>query len=420
MNLRSPLKHAHDLLRWSERYTQTDMVYLAKGGFWLVAGQAGAAITAFVFSILVANFLPQEAFGSYRYISSLISIVGAISLSGLGITIIRKVARGDDMALRRGFARTIQWSLPMMFCFFVVAAYYAYQGNYIFALAVLVGGLAMPFINGASLFNAYWNGKKDFKKQTLYWTGANVITTGCIGIAILLTDHITTLVSVFFVASAVSNLIFYWLTVKNVPKTPYKKDEEEARDGLHQSIINFLMMLSGQIDKIIVFQLMGPAQLAIYTFAVAIPEQLRGTAKTFARITLPRFAEQSIDHIRASIGNKIWRFALIASLLAIGYGVVAYPLFTFVFPQYLESIPYTIALSFLIVGGIGAAPLSALQAHARHKELYIHAIVSSALQVISTVVLIWYYGLWGAVTALIFNRIIVPFFLPWFLLKKEK
>jgi len=58
----------YKILRYSERYTQTDMVYFASGGFWLLLGQFISTISAFLLLIAFANFLPKEVFGTYQYI----------------------------------------------------------------------------------------------------------------------------------------------------------------------------------------------------------------------------------------------------------------------------------------------------------------------------------------------------------------
>ena len=78
------LKHAtYRLLRKSERYFKTDMVYVARGGFWVTAGNIVSALAAFGLAVAYANLLPKESYGTYKYILSLAGIIGAFSLTGL-------------------------------------------------------------------------------------------------------------------------------------------------------------------------------------------------------------------------------------------------------------------------------------------------------------------------------------------------
>ena len=65
----------YNLLRWSEKYTKTDMVYLAHGGFWLSFGQIISSLSSFLLAIAFANLLPKETYGNYKYILSIASIL---------------------------------------------------------------------------------------------------------------------------------------------------------------------------------------------------------------------------------------------------------------------------------------------------------------------------------------------------------
>ena len=57
------------LLRWSERWTRTDMVYFTKGGFWLSLGQIFGSLAGLVLALIYANFLPKTTFGIYWVVS---------------------------------------------------------------------------------------------------------------------------------------------------------------------------------------------------------------------------------------------------------------------------------------------------------------------------------------------------------------
>lgn len=407
------------VLRWSEQYVKTDMYYVAKGGFWLVLCQLGIALTAFVFSIAVAYYLPPALYGSYKYVLSLVAIISAFSLTGLGTTILRQVARGDEMSLPKGFSRSFITSIPMFFGFMGVSGYYLYQGDFVLSLAIFVAGIATPIINSASLYNAYWNGKKDFFRHALYWSLANILSTGAVIATLPFTDHIGILLGVFFSISALANISFYILTFRAITSKISKETPKDTKDAFHQSVINFLNTIAGNIDKIIIFQFIGTIQLAIYSFALAVPDQIRNMLKIGARLALPRFAEQTFTHIQQSLGGKMLRFGALIVVMIVAYIVVAPYLFQFLFPAYVDSIPYSQLLALSLIGVMGTAPLSALQAHAKHRALYIHAIVSNVIQIVSTIVLALLYGLWGAVIALLANRLLA-LALPWLLLKNSE
>ena len=100
------------LLRRSESYTKTDMVYLAKGSFWLTILQITGTISGFFLSVAFANFFPKHEYGIYKYILSVGGIIGAFTLTGLGPAIMQAVAKGSDGVLREGFFINLRWSAP--------------------------------------------------------------------------------------------------------------------------------------------------------------------------------------------------------------------------------------------------------------------------------------------------------------------
>ncbi len=50
--------------------------------------------------------------------------------------------------------------------------------------------------------------------------------------------------------------------------------------------------LAGQLDKIITYHYLGASELAIYSFAVAMPEQIKGIFKNLNTLAFPKFSTQ--------------------------------------------------------------------------------------------------------------------------------
>ena len=85
--------YLYQTLRKGESLFKTDMIYLAKGGGWLVFGQAIATFLGFFVSIAFANLISKESFGIYKFVLSMAGIVGAFSLTGLGVAVTQSVAQ---------------------------------------------------------------------------------------------------------------------------------------------------------------------------------------------------------------------------------------------------------------------------------------------------------------------------------------
>src|ERR1700674_1685174 len=102
----------HALLRWSEKYTNLDMVYLVEGGFWLSIGTAVTALSSFVLSIAFANLLSPVAYGIYKYTLSLASTFNAFTLTGLATAVTVGVSNTKEGILKQAFWANLWWSIP--------------------------------------------------------------------------------------------------------------------------------------------------------------------------------------------------------------------------------------------------------------------------------------------------------------------
>src|SRR3989344_4903049 len=119
----------YTVLRGLEKYTKADMVYLAKGGFWITFGQSFSTLLSLVLIIAFANLLPKETYGTYRYILSLASIFNVFTLTGMNSAVARAVAIGHEGALRTSVKYQLKWNLLMLVAFFTLGGYYLANGD---------------------------------------------------------------------------------------------------------------------------------------------------------------------------------------------------------------------------------------------------------------------------------------------------
>jgi O-antigen/teichoic acid export membrane protein len=163
--------------------------------------------------------------------------------------------------------------------------------------------------------------------------------------------------------------------------------------------------IATQIDALLIFQFIGPAPLAVYSFATIIPEKIAGMLKFIPSIALPKLSEKSSAEVRTILFKRIWIILFALAIIAAGYAVLAPYFFTFFFPQYLASIPYTqiYALSFFSVAAIFVQ--TALTSQQKVRELYIVNLTMPILKSVLLVVLMFYFGIWGVIWA----QIIVHF-----------
>ena len=398
-------KKTYNFLRWGEKYTKTDNVYLAKGGFWSFIGQFSASLIAFIFAIIVAQVLPKEVYGQYKYIISIVSILGMFSLSGLGTSVFQSISRGFDGALQEGFWLNLRWSILVFIGALGLFGYYLFLGNSTLAIGILIGGCATPFLVSSNLSGVFLFAKKDFRRQNIYFDIIeNLLPFMLLVLTILITKNPAIIASVYFISNTVVTFYLYRRVVKIYKPDAQKKDKGMLRYGKHLSLIGFLGGIVGNIDQVLLFHFVGPVELAIYNFAIAIPDQTKGPLKTLDNMMQTNFANRPESEIRTSMQNKnFWLFA--GSLIFVIAYILAAPLiFKIFFPQYISAVFYSqiYAVSLLSMSLIPAN--SYLISKKLVREQYIANTVISIFKISFLFVGVFFWGLIGLIVARALTR----------------
>lgn len=336
------------VLRWSERHTQLDMVYLASGSFWISVAQVGSGLVSLVILIAFANLLSQETYGLYRYILSIAGVLNVFSLTGMNAAVARAVARGEEGALRASVGYQLRWGLLQFAAFGALAAYYAYQGNSLFALSFLALGLFTPATLAFNTYGAYLEGRKEFRLASV----SSVLSTLIYGIGMIavlvVSGRILWIVFAYALATFFSTALFYFFTLWYF-RPPAKAPKESLAYGRHLTLIGIMDPIVSQIDKIIVAHFWGPAQLAIYTLAMAIPARAQAAVKNLAGLGSPKFATKTTREIDELFYTRIVQGMLFGAVMTVGYVILSPVVFHYLLPKYLDSILYSqiLSLSFL-------------------------------------------------------------------------
>ncbi len=155
-------------LLWSQKYTQTDMLYLTKGGFWLFMGQMVGFLANFLLIVIFTNWLSKETFGTYKFVLSLLGILSIPSLSGLNSAILNAAAKNEDGSFMSAFKLKLKWGFWGSFASLIVAGYYLLKGNTVLAVCFLIVACFLPFFNSFSLYDSFLAGKKKFALQSKF------------------------------------------------------------------------------------------------------------------------------------------------------------------------------------------------------------------------------------------------------------
>lgn len=394
------LRHrAYNILRQSESFFKTDMVYLAQNGGWLTFGQVASMVLSFASALIFANFISKDIYGNYKYIISITSILGALSLTGMGPIVVQGVAQGAEGVLKDAIRTTLRWGVILIAGAVSISAYYFINQNITLALSMLTAGVAMFFINSYSLYGNYLAGKKNFKDLTIYNVISQIAIFTTTIITVIITKNVLLMVVAYFTTNVIVTLFFYRIATKGVYINDVK-DDSLITLSKHTSLLNFFGALASQLDKVLIFHYLGAVNLAVFSFSMAIPEQIRGLYKNLFSVVTPKYAELSEKELRHSIGKKFFQLTGVTIILVLLYFISAPYIFSLLFPKYMEAVFY----SQIYVLGLISVPSLGLfanyfQLRKATKIIYKTTIINNLAVFLITFVFIYKYGLLGAVIA---------------------
>lgn len=408
---------AKEWLLWSQKYTKTDMIYLARGSFWLHIGDVSASAFSFLMAIAFANFLSQETYGVYKYITSIGGILGSLSLSGIGTSLTRSVAQGNDVSLIPAVKTSIKWASLGSLASIGVASYYFVNDNQILATAFFIVAGFLPFKGGFALYKSFLEGKKQFDTATQYSIIEQILSSIILFVTIILSDNIFIILVSYFFPRILVNLYFLIKIVKNIGAGAASRKDTTISFGKHLSVLHIFFMIGTEIDKILLWKFLGPASLAVYTFALAPVNQIRSVLGSIGPLAFPKLAQKSPEELKSALPRKIILMLGVIVVFTLAYVFVADFLFKIFFPQYSASVIYSqvFALSLLFL------PRNLLSdsivAQGDKKKLYILTPTNSIFRIIIMFVLIKFYGIWGAVIAQLIAGLF-GYLLSYYLFKK--
>ena len=402
----------YNLLRWSQKYTKIDMLYLAKGWFWTVLSQTILTIATFFLSLVFANFLDPNTYGNYKYIISLTGLLAIFALPGLGTALSQATARGFEGTFYSGFKERLKFASIGSTLALILALYYSFKGNFNLALPLLISAFFLPLWQASGLYKALLGGRKLFKFQTEYFSLTTVIYALSMAITLLITKNLFWLVAIYFLSNTFSNFFFYLKTKKKF-KPNKKEDKETIRYGKHLSLISIIGTIASQLDRILIFHYLGAAQVAIYSFAIALPEQIRGLLKNTQTLILPKFAPKPVEEIKKGLPRKLVIFFLISLFTVFFYIILAPPIYKIFFPKYPQSIKYSQVFALSILATPSTLIGTLFKAKAAKRKIYYVTLFSSFTRIILMFLLVLKFGLWGIVWGMVAARILTFLFSLW-------
>jgi len=407
------------LLRSSEQYTKTDMVYVTKNTFWMNANTVIITLFSFLLSVLFARYVPKEIYGTYQFILSFGLILGSFTLTGMNAAVTQAAARGFDGILRSSVRTQLRFSIIPLIIGVSISLYYFIQSNIVLSIGVLLTALLLPLTYALNTWSAYLAGKQEFGLSFLYNQITNSLYYTGIIISVLFFPNVLALIAITLATNFIANLIAYKHILKTHP-VDNSSEPEALIYGKKLSFSSVLPMIALHADNLIIFHLLGAQSLAIYAFASNIPERFMAFLRPLSSIAFPKLAEKNHDTIRETVSKKLGNYLVIAIIWALIYLACAPIIYKVFFPQYINSLYYSMVYVFFgVVSTVGTLPVTALFA-SRSPKIFQFNVINPVANILCILIGGYTFGIWGIIFGRIFGSIFSLVLSVYFTQQKSK
>lgn len=367
-------------------------------------GQISVAVFTFGLSIALANLFSQQDYGVYKFILSVAALIGAIRLTGINQAVIQATARGYYRTVIAASRLNTRWSVIPFVLYVGVACYYLYNDNILLAAGILIAGTGTLLVSIFGIYGSYLIGVEKYKTHSIDVTCVSLINVVSIFCTLLFTQNILYVILAGALATVIPYMALGAYRLRSITPTD-TIDTQALTFAKHLSVQNVLSVAANHVDKVLLFQRIGGVELAIYAFAIAIPEQARGILKNALSIITPKYAQLNVAALHRSIKQKIIQLTLLMLIPIGGYILLAPTLYNILFPQYTDAVLYSqLYMSSLITLPATGLIMAYFNVQQRSAILYKHSLIHNVLQLIFSIVCIIILGVAGAVLALILSR----------------
>ena len=409
-----------DFLLWTQKYVKTDIFYLARGGFWLTSGNVIGIALALVLAVVSANYLPKEIFGTYKYVISVASILLVFSLGEMGASLARSVARGYEGSLIPAVKASVRWGIIAGLASIAVSFYYFLHQNTVLGYAFLIIAGFLPLKDNLSLYLNWLSGKKNFARFSAYNIVNQIFTTVILMLAIIFTRNLFLILLAYFAPRVAVHAILLIKTKREIPADS-KQDPDAVSYGIHLSVISILSELAGQLDNVLVWNSLGAAPLAIYSFATAPTNQMRSFLKGgIFPLSFPKLAQRTVGELRKTLPRKLFIMLGCIAAIVIAYIFAAPYLFKIFFPKYTDSVFFSQIFALTLLFLPRGILTDAIIIHASTKNIYFLLLSSAIIKMAALVTFVSLFGILGAIFAIMTAELYVTALSTYFFFRKLK
>jgi len=303
-----------------------------------------------------------------------------------------------------GFKTKLKWGILGSLGALGLAGYYWWQGNPTLPIPLLISAIFLPLVNASGIYGEFLLGKKLFNFRMKYSTASYLLSVLFLILTVFLTKNLFWLIAVYLISNTLLGYIFYLIT--QIKFKPNRNDDPQTISyGKHLSLMGVISTVASYIDQILLFTFIGSTQVAIYSFASAVPEKIKEILQNINTLALPKLAAKSREEIKKGLKRKLYQLTILTIAVMAVYFLFAPYIYQIFFPKYLAAVPYSKVLTLIFITYPASFITMVFQAKMMKRELYFLNSVNPIVQIILLLTLTPLFGIWGVVGAIISTKI---------------
>lgn len=391
------------ILRKLIRWLDTDISYLTRGGGWTSISQALGILIGLATAYVFANFLPQAAYGTYKYVLAGAAFIAIPALNGMNTAVLQAIAKHADGTARAAMRKRFLFGLIGTVGGLIVSAYYLIQGDLTLGIGFFLAALTVPCIESLTTAQSIPLGKKRIDIAAYQSMGSSLFIAFSVICTVFLTHDPLYIIASYFISTLVARIFSYLGSRKLLENSIISK--ESLAFGVHTSIAGILGVVANNVDIFVLWHSAGAETLAMYAFALAAVNPFQSLVKSFINLAHAKFAVHAPRELIQSAQRRAGQVFLILIPTVTAIVLVLPFLFHLLFPAYMEAVPYAQVMAASVLFYSEKMYSIALIVAHRSRALYAISAVSTGTRILFFLILIPLFGVWGAVLATVLQQI---------------
>ena len=370
---------------------------------WVFSSTILNKVFLLIFSIVAVKTFPIEVFGKYQFVRSISSLFLIFTIPGLTKGLIQSFSRNYD----KSFFKV----LKVIFLTSFIASLFALLITVNFVNddhlrnSFIIIFILFPFAYGLNLWKSFFIGKSKFRQHSTLLNLSEITKFSLMSFFLLkISTNLEDIVFIDCFCSALLNIFMTYYVYKRIDPSTYYEDGLLIY-GTRRTLIESTNEIGNQISKVLIYAFISPSNLAIYSLAVNISESIKIIIQSIRQVLISKFA--TIKDFTTKIKKSLRNLSYLIGIFILIICFIGLPVFIKFFgEEYLSSLLYCQILTLsLLISLKDQINVSFLYARFDIKAIKNINLKSNLIRIISSIILIQPFGIFGAIISTIFYRI---------------